>query len=158
MDFPGGELKIRHDVRQNPTQERDGSTFHLVFLPNDQYHFMGMEAGVFSAVDSSKPYKGYEWSVVHEYEKARGPFDRSNLPQPLRVALEMIAQMAKSDVRYHSMVDYVYNRDTKGSDVVNIAIHVPGTIEDAVKYQRNLLRKIRSRAWQESAYLADNLD
>jgi len=155
MDFPGGELRLRRDVWQNPSPDGGGWTFHLVFLPDEIRHFTGAEGGIY-AQDPSKSYSCWEWTVVHDYERERGPFDRSNLPQPLRVALEMVAMQAKSDVRYHALVDYVYTRAGKGRDVVNIAIHIPEVIEDAVKYQRNLLRRLRTRAWQESAYLADN--
>lgn len=154
VNFPGGKLKIRHDVRQNPSQDGGGTTFHLVFLPDGQHYFRGMEAGVFAAVDSTKPCMDYKWSVVHEYEKERGPVDQSALPLPLCMVLMMIAKNVKGNVRYHSLVDRVYSRDRKDCNVVNIAIHVPGAIKNVKAYQRNLLRKLRNWARTERECLA----
>lgn len=156
-NFPGGQLKARQDVRENPSTGEGWTTFHFVFLPDESCRFTGSEAGIYALADFSKPYMGYEWSVFHEYERERGSFDHSNLPQPLRVALEAVAQAKRGEVRYHATTDYVYTRDPKGWDVVNIAIHVPIPIDDPVKYRKHLLRVITRRAWQESAYLADNL-
>ncbi|MCX6809148.1 MAG: hypothetical protein NTZ65_00100 [Candidatus Berkelbacteria bacterium] len=153
--FPNGKLTLRRDVRENPSKEGGAMVFHLVFLSDRR--FTGSESGMYVPVDPQEHWKGYEWRVVHEYDAEKGPFPESNLPQPLRVALECRSRQQHGSVRYQSGYDDTYHGFMPNPlPTVNIAMVFPTEIKDPEAFGRNLLRKLARTAWEEHLYLMQN--